>query len=66
MYCRDCIFFGEEQEYFPDVFKKRAEVERLVGHSCIKGVFLDELDPEAGREDTAILPDCGLFCELLS
>lgn len=47
---------------FPDVFESRAKLERLIGHSCIKGVFLDELGPERGRISEEILPECGMFC----
>jgi hypothetical protein len=49
---------------FPDVFRKRGELERLIGASCIKGTYLDELDPEKGRELEPILEDCGIACEL--
>jgi hypothetical protein len=49
---------------FPEVFTKRAAMERRVGHSCINGVFLDELDPERGRMEGPIVDDCGIFCEL--
>lgn len=51
---------------FPEVFKKRAETERLVGGTCIKGVYLDELDPSAGRHDDMIFDECGLFCEVMA
>lgn len=49
---------------FPEVFKERAEMERKVGASCIKGVYLDELDPKRGRMDKEIMPDCGMLCEI--
>ena len=49
---------------FPEVFKKRAEREREIGHSCIKGVFLDELEPGRGRIQDEILEDCGIACEM--
>ena len=49
---------------FPDVFASRAKLERDIGHSCIKGVFLDELDPEAGRNDKPIDMSCGIICEI--
>jgi hypothetical protein len=39
-------------------------MERRVGHSCINGVFLDELDPEAGRDEGPIVPECGAAREL--
>ncbi len=51
---------------FPDVFKMRAETERLIGGTCIKGVYLDELDPDKGRHTPPIVEDCGLFCELIA
>jgi len=47
---------------FPEVFEHRAKLERDIGNSCINGVFLDELDPSAGRMSDKILPECGIFC----
>lgn len=47
---------------FPDVFDRMAKLEREIGHSCINGVFLDELDPNAGRMSEEIMEDCGIFC----
>lgn len=49
---------------FPEVFASRVNLERDIGHSCIKGVYLDELDPKAGLDQPIILQDCGIFCEL--
>ena len=68
--CVGCVkggmgYWNKIKVDFPEVFKSRAEVERLIGHSCIKGVFLDELNPEAGNHNDMIFDDCGLFCELL-
>jgi hypothetical protein len=51
---------------FPDVFQKRAVLERKVNGTCIKGVFLDELDPERGRHTPPIVDDCGVFCEMMA
>lgn len=48
---------------FPEVFRARAELERKVGYSIIKGCYLDELDPNRGRKNIEILPDCGVMCE---
>lgn len=45
-------------------FQTMAELEREIGHSCINGVFLDELDPERGRKEDEISFDCGIFCHL--
>lgn len=50
---------------FPEVFANRAKLERKIGHSCIRGIYLDELDPTEGRHSKPILDDCGIFCELL-
>lgn len=67
---------------FPDVFAQRAKLERDIGASCLKKnrdnpgekaspqntvrLFLDELDPEAGRAELPICDDCGIMCELIS
>lgn len=51
---------------FPEVFKARAEMERIIGGTCIKGVYLDELDPERGRHEKPILEDCGILCEVMA
>lgn len=48
---------------FPPVFKQRSIDERVAGHSCIKGIFLDELKPNAGRKTKGVLPECGAFCQ---
>ena len=47
---------------FPDVFEQRAKQERIIGHSCIKGVFLDELEPNRGRMTDEVMPECGFSC----
>lgn len=51
---------------FPEVFASRAKLERDIGHSILKGTYLDELDPKAGRHGPPIVGDCGLFCELMA
>ena len=68
--CIGCVkggmgYWNRIREDFPDVFERMAKLEREIGHSCIKGVYLDELDPERGRCVKEILPDCGIACELL-
>lgn len=47
---------------FPDVFAQRAREEREIGHTCIKGIYLDELDPTAGRLEEEIIEECGILC----
>lgn len=66
--CIGCVkggmgYWNQIRKDFPDVFKKMAKIEREIGHSCIKGVFLDELDANRGREQKIILEDCGMFCK---
>ena len=51
---------------FPDVFADRAKMEREVGASCINGVYLDELDPDAGRDQGPIVDDCGILCGVMN
>jgi len=67
--CVGCVkggmgYWNKIREDFPGQFDRMKIVERKVGHSCIKGVFLDELDPRAGRHKLPPLPECDLFCEI--
>lgn len=66
--CIGCVkggmgYWNKIRVDFPDVFASRARLEREVGASCIKGVYLDELDPERGRHGGPIVDDCGIMCE---
>lgn len=68
--CVGCVkggmaYWNKIRKDFPDVFASRAALEREVGHSCINGVFLDELDPEAGRDQPEIMGDCSIMCYLV-
>jgi len=49
------------REMFPEVYTKRAEMERKIGRSCINGVFLDELEPGTGKNEP-VMPECGIVC----
>lgn len=49
---------------FPEIFDRTAKLERKAGHTCIKGVYLDELDPNKGRHENIELPECGIYCEV--
>lgn len=67
--CVGCVkggmgYWNKIREDFPAVFKRRAKQEREIGHSCINGVFLDELEPGRGRNEI-IVPDCSLACMLV-
>lgn len=66
--CVGCVkggmgYWNKIREDFPEVFAQRAKDEREVGHSCIKGVFLDELEPGRGVNNP-VVPDCSLACAL--
>lgn len=67
--CVGCVkggmgYWNKIRVDFPKVFKARAQLERLVGGSCINGVYLDELDPKRGRNCKIVLPECGAACEM--
>lgn len=69
--CVGCVkggkgYWNKIRRDFPEVFERMAKLEREIGHSCIHDesgmVFLDELNPRAGRHKDLIIPDCGFFC----
>ena len=67
--CVGCVkggkgYWNKIRKDFPEVFNNMAKLEREVGHSCIKGTFLDELEPGLGRMSDEITPECGIACEL--
>jgi 3'-phosphoadenosine 5'-phosphosulfate sulfotransferase (PAPS reductase)/FAD synthetase len=67
--CIGCVkggmgYWNKIRVDFPSVFDSRAKLERRINASCINGVFLDELHPEAGRNKPMIMDECGLLCEL--
>ena len=67
--CIGCVkggmgYWNKIRQDFPEIFDRTAKLERKAGHSCIKGKFLDELDPEAGRFEPIDLPECGIVCEV--
>lgn len=67
--CIGCVkggrgYWNKIRTDFPQSFKKMAARERALNHTCIKGVFLDELDPADGKELKVIAPECGPFVRL--
>ena len=67
--CVGCVkggmgYWNKIRADFPEVFDQMAKLEREVGHSCIKGVYLDELDPDRGRADKEIMPECSILCQI--
>lgn len=68
--CIGCVkggmgYWNKIRVDFPEVFERRARQERAIGHSCIKGVFLDELEPNRGRMNLEVMEDCSIACQLL-
>lgn len=67
--CIACVkggmgYWNRIRKDFPAAFAARAKMERDIGHSCINGVYLDELNPNAGRHDPPITQECGIYCML--
>lgn len=67
--CIGCVkggkgYWNKIRVDFPDVFAKRAKLERDIGASCINGCYLDELPVDAGRMQDEIMNDCGIICEI--
>ena len=65
--CIGCVkggmgYWNKIRVDFPEVFARMAKLEREVGHSCIKGVFLDELSPDRGKIEDEIMQDCSIMC----
>lgn len=68
--CVGCIrggmgYWNQIRIHFPEVFESRAKLEREIGYSINRGVFLDELDPNRGNMNQEIFPDCGIMCRLV-
>lgn len=68
--CIGCVkggmgYWNKIRVDFPEVFDRMAKLEREIGRSCIKGVFLDELDSGRGRMEKEIMQDCGIACEII-
>lgn len=65
--CVPCVkggmgYMNKIRRDFPDEFNRLAALEREIGHSCINGVFLDELDPDRGNYEAEESDGCDLFC----
>lgn len=67
--CIGCVkggmgYWNRIRKDFPKVFKARAELEREIGHSCMNGLYLDELEPNRGKMEEEVLEDCSIMCYL--
>lgn len=68
--CLGCIrgklgYWNKIRIDYPRIFESRAKLERLIGHSIIPGIYLDELPPHRGRKLKPIVAECGAACELI-
>ncbi len=67
--CVGCVkggmgYWNMIRKHFPARFKEMAALEREIGATCIKGIYLDELDPERGRFEDEVMGECGILCEI--
>jgi hypothetical protein len=71
--CIGCVkggigYWNKIRRDFPDRFKRMAEIERIVGATCLKDengrIWLDELDTNRGDSVKAIDPDCSIICAI--
>ena len=74
--CIPCVkgqagYYNLIRKHFPEEFERMAKIERdldvainksYAGDGERKRIFLDELDPTAGRYETEPAVSCGLFC----
>lgn len=65
--CIGCVkggkgYWNKIRRDFPEAFDRMARQERKMGATCIKGVYLDELDPIAGNYPTEYGVECGPVC----
>ena len=67
--CIGCVkggmgYWNKIRVDFPEVFKRRAKLEREMGSSILKECYLDELEPDRGRMSEDIPEECGIYCML--
>jgi hypothetical protein len=72
--CVGCVkggagYWNKIRKIFPDIFQKMAEIEREIDATCLKDkngdkLFLDQLDPNAGKPQDLVTNECGIFCSV--
>lgn len=67
--CIGCVkgemgYWNKIRMDFPEVFDRMEKLEREIGHSYIKGGFLDELEAGRGKMEDEVMPDCTIMCYL--
>jgi len=55
-------YWNKIRKFFPLRFEQMKVVEREIGYSFINECYLDELDPNSGREEDEISQECGIAC----
>ena len=66
--CVGCVkggmgYWNKIRKDFPEVFERRAKLERELGCKILKECYLDELDTNRGST-SEVIPECSLLCEL--
>lgn len=69
--CIGCVkggmgYWNKIRKDFPKVFEERAKLEREIGASCIRGIYLDELDPYRGNIENEVMDECSIICQLVN
>ena len=67
--CIGCVkggmgYWNKIRVDFPEVFQRMATLEREVGHSCLNGIYLDELESDRGRIEDEVMEECSIMCYL--
>ena len=67
--CLGCIrgklgYWNKIRIDYPKIFKSRSRLERVIGHSIIPGVYLDQLPQWRGKKLKPIVAECGAACEI--
>ena len=62
--CVGCVkggmaYWNLIRKHFPETFDRMAKAERVVGASCLRRYYLDELPLDAGRGKPPIVASCG-------
>ncbi len=66
--CIGCVkggagYWNKIRRDFPEKFDRMAQIERKVGHSCIRGKFLDELENGLGYDPKGFEMSCDFVCQ---
>ena len=66
--CIGCVkgsrgYWARIREVFPEYFSKMAELEKEIGHSCIRDCFLVDL-PLNARKQQPVVPSCSIYCDV--